>query len=309
MTANRRIFHRLPLVVLALVLAQPLVAQTDPPPVEPTVIATSHDRAMRLTVPVTIDGRGPYQFVVDTGADRTVVSRELADRLGLAAGSGATLHSMSGVGAVSTVIVDTLGLAGRNTQNINAPALSETHLGAQGLLGIDSLKDRRIVMDFRAGTLTIAPTGAREIVEPGTIVVTARSRYGQLVLVDADVDGVPITVIIDSGAQNTIGNTALRKMLGRRQKSLDFVPTDLVDVTGGRPCRRHGVGQPDPHRRHYARQRHYRLCRRASVQALRHRQAPGDAAGNGYAAGVPAGVGRFCHAQSAVPLARGSVNT
>jgi len=210
-------------------------AETPVPPAAPsTVVAAGADRAMRMTVPVTIDGRGPYQFVVDTGADRTVVSRELATQLRLAEGNGAILHSMSGVGRVSTVMVENLGLAGRMTRRINAPALAQDNLGAQGLLGIDSLKNRRIVMDFRLGTLSIAEPGKREIIEPGTIVVTGRSRYGQLVLVDADIDGIPITVVIDSGAQNTIGNSALRRVLARKRKALTFYPTTLLDVTGGK---------------------------------------------------------------------------
>jgi predicted aspartyl protease len=232
-----RMAARLGALGLVLVACQPVHANTPAPIDPPATVATDTDRAMRMTVPVTISANGtttgPYQFIVDTGADRTVVSRELADRLALPAGKTATLHSMSGVGDVRTVIVPTLGLAGRTTENINAPALSQVHLGASGLLGIDSLKGRRIIMDFKRKTLTIAAPGERERIDPDTIVVTAKSRFGQLVLVDASVDGIPITVIIDTGAENTIGNTALRRMLAKRQRRLEFFPTQLTDVTGG----------------------------------------------------------------------------
>lgn len=228
-------FAALGLALLAPQLARagsvaPAVSQ---PAEADTVVAAGNDRAMRMTVPVTLGDSGPYQFVVDTGADRTVVSRELADRLNLADGETATMHSMSGVGEVRTVVVPTLSLAGRVTKDINAPALAQGDLGASGLLGIDSLKDRRIIMDFRAKTVTIAEPGQREPIEPGTIVVTARSRFGQLVLVDASVDGIPITVIIDTGAENTIGNGVLRRLLAKRQRKLEFFATQLMDVTGG----------------------------------------------------------------------------
>jgi predicted aspartyl protease len=226
-------------LLLALSLSQALGAQPNvaiPPPVEATVV-TDTDRAMRMTVPVTIGSSsgmsGPYQFVVDTGADRTVVSRELADRLALPNGETATLHTMSGVSSITTVIVPKLDLAGRTTANINAPALAQAHIGASGLIGIDSLKGRRIEMDFRRKTLKIAPPGEREKIEPDTIVVTAKSRYGQLVLVDASVDGIPIIVIIDTGAQNTVGNEALRRMLVKRKRKLEYFATNLIDVTGG----------------------------------------------------------------------------
>ena len=42
----------------------------------------------RMTVPVRLSGAGPYRFLVDTGADRTAVSRELADRLKLKSAGG-----------------------------------------------------------------------------------------------------------------------------------------------------------------------------------------------------------------------------
>jgi predicted aspartyl protease len=225
--------YRLAAVLLALPnagLAQPV----PPPPVQPTILNSAADPSMRMTVPVTIDGVGPYHFVVDTGADRSVISRELADRLGLESAGTATLHSMSGVQQVTTVALERLGIAGIVIPLIKAPALAEANLGAQGLLGIDSLKNRRIIMDFVKKTLTIAEPGEREPVDPDTIVVTARSRYGQLVLVDAEIDNVHVTVIVDSGAQNTIGNSALRALLAKRHRKMVFTPTVLLDVTGGR---------------------------------------------------------------------------
>jgi predicted aspartyl protease len=39
-----------------------------------------------ISVPVFVDGRGPYSFVMDTGATSTVVSNEMADALALPRG-------------------------------------------------------------------------------------------------------------------------------------------------------------------------------------------------------------------------------
>ena len=41
------------------------------------------DLQNRLTLETMIDGKGPFHFVVDTGADRSVISTELAATLGL----------------------------------------------------------------------------------------------------------------------------------------------------------------------------------------------------------------------------------
>ena len=226
------------LIPLTLLIAAPITAQApapliDAPPLTATTVAASNDRAMRMTVPVTIDGHGPFHFVIDTGADRTVVSRELASELRLVPGETVTMHSMSGVGDVNTVQVGRLDVAGRTTAAINAPALEERYLGASGLLGLDTLKGRRVVMDFVKRQLTVLAAGEKEPSDPDTIVVTARSRFGQLVLVDADVDGTPVTVIIDTGAQNTIGNGALRRLVAKRNRNMEFFKTELIDVTGG----------------------------------------------------------------------------
>src|SRR5687767_8627166 len=53
------------------------------------------DRTDRMTVPVVVSGSGPYRFLVDTGADRTAVSRQLASRLKFAAAESASLHSVT----------------------------------------------------------------------------------------------------------------------------------------------------------------------------------------------------------------------
>lgn len=223
------------LTLFALALSAPVFA--EPAPTAPgllATVATRSDDAMRMTVPVTIEGRGPFQFVVDTGSDRTVVSQELAALLKLAAGETVTMHSMSGVGPANTVTVPSLTVAGQTTHGINAPALQQDYLGSHGLLGIDTLKGRRVVMDFAKRTLSVLRAGEKEQYDPDTIVVTARSKYGQLVLVDADVDGTPITVIIDSGAQNSVGNAPLRALLAKRNRKMQFFKTELIDVTGGR---------------------------------------------------------------------------
>ena len=217
-------------ILVAPVQAQPTASSPD---LLATVVTRS-DNAMRMTVPVMIEGRGPFQFVVDTGSDRTVVSRELATLLKLTAGEPVTMHSMTGVGPANTVNVPTLTLAGQTTRDINAPALLQDDLGSHGLLGIDTLKGRRVVMDFAKRTLSVLRADEKEQFDRDTIVVTARSKYGQLVLVDADVDGTPITVIIDSGAQNTIGNAPLRTLLAKRNRKMQFFKTALIDVTGGR---------------------------------------------------------------------------
>ena len=61
-----------------------------------------------MTVPVTIAGAGPFAFVVDTGAQRTVIARELAATLGLAPGRIVRVTGMTGSSAIGTVVIPSL---------------------------------------------------------------------------------------------------------------------------------------------------------------------------------------------------------
>lgn len=213
-------------------LAFALLATTAQAP-EAETIALTADRAERMTVPVSIGGQGPFPFVIDTGAERTVVSRELAAQLNLAGDGRATLHSMSDTRQVDTVVIPSLAFNAKPVGRIRAPALARANIGAAGMIGLDSLQDHRVLIDFKAKRITVSPSSARrtERRDPDEIVVTARSRYGQLILVDASFGGSKVHAFIDTGSQVSVGNLALRrKLLGRRKPG---TPVDLISVTGG----------------------------------------------------------------------------
>ena len=68
---------------------------------------------------------------------------------------------------------------------------------------------------------------------PGDVVRTTVRGFGQLLITDALVDGVRATVIIDTGAQASLGNLALREKI-RARRAQDVVSTDVngVDLVG-----------------------------------------------------------------------------
>jgi predicted aspartyl protease len=213
--------------------------QAAPAPAQPQVSVTEsidldQDRTARMTVPVVIDGRGPYSFIVDTGAERTVIARELAHDLGLAAGTTATVTSMTEVSRIDTVVIPALEVGRRTVSAIHAPALERHNLGAEGMLGVDSLQSQRVELDFVRRLMTVTPSERGEGRWPAdTIVVTARSRYGHLMLVDASIDDERIYVIVDTGSQVTVGNNALRRRLEQRGRLGALRPLQLLSVTGG----------------------------------------------------------------------------
>lgn len=223
--------------VLLTVPAPPAIAAA-PSIAAPAAIAdetddlrTGRDQVQRMTVPVLVNGSGPYPFVVDTGTDRSVVTRRLQDELALPQDRAVTLHGITGAETIQTARIARIGVGKREIADVRAPVLSETHLGARGMLGIDAIDDQRVTMDFKANRMTIAPAPKREVRDADEIVVTAKRRFGQLILADMRIDGRKVYAIVDSGAQNTIGNSALMALLESRRIGRPL-PVTLTSVTG-----------------------------------------------------------------------------
>jgi predicted aspartyl protease len=188
----------------------------------------------RLTVGVTIAGEGPFRFLVDTGADRTAVSTQLAERLGLPAGRSVQMHSVTGMSRVRTASVKGMNVANRQLPAVNAPLLDANHVRADGILGTDVLRSALVRFDFRTGLLSIssAQSQTRRDPEPDTIVVEGRRRAGRLIVTEAEADGQRLTVVLDTGSEVTIGNQALRRALARRKVLMADKPIALASVTG-----------------------------------------------------------------------------
>ena len=188
------------------------------------------DKYERMTVLVRVAGRGPYRFLVDTGADRTAISRQLATRLQLANSNPATLHSVTGVSQVKMANIPVIDVATKQVRNVRAPLLEAGNMGADGILGLDSLRSQRVLFDFKEQKLTIVPSAQRTPDVRGTIVVKGRIQNGRLILANATMNDVRLKLVVDTGAQISVGNDALRKKLFRKAKKSTDV--ELVSVTG-----------------------------------------------------------------------------
>jgi len=196
-------------------------------------IAFKIDRNARMTVPVRLGGRGPYRFLVDTGADRTAVSTAIAAELGFTAGPMATLHSITGASPVRTANIPSLEISPSRTRSVEAPVLEAANMGADGILGVDSLRSQRVMFDFRSRIISIVPSAVKqERDEEGTIVVRGKLKRGHLIVTKATANGVPMTVILDTGSEITLGNPALRAKLEVRRKLGQGERIEMTSVTG-----------------------------------------------------------------------------
>ena len=187
----------------------------------------------RLFIDVRINDKGPFRFLVDSGADRSVIGSGLAELLHLPGSEAVRLQGMAGQATVRTVIIDRLLLGKSEVGPIRAPALAERDLGAQGLIGIDALSEQRLLLDFDARTITVQDARQAIVNDAGEIVVTARLRKGQLIITQASVAEQKVSAVIDTGSEVTLGNMALRRrLLGSRPPRADAKKMTLVSVTG-----------------------------------------------------------------------------
>jgi predicted aspartyl protease len=241
MLLNRRLLLAAPAAQLACSLglrAQPL----SPPLIPPAALDDSLEidgdpieaqrRRARLFVDVRINEAGPFRFLVDSGADRSVVGAALARQLALPVAGRAQLQSMAGTSAAELVRVDSLRLGQSLIEALLLPTLDEAHIGADGVIGIDALAERRLLLDYERRRVTVEDSRTRPARGTDEIVVSARRRKGQLILTEVRLQSQRLYAVIDSGSEMSIGNLALaRRLLSRRQQT-EMRKVELLAVTG-----------------------------------------------------------------------------
>lgn len=183
----------------------------------------------RLNVEVRLNGRGPYRFVVDSGADTSAVGLRIARDLELPLGKPAILNGMTSRDIVDRVKVDSLVLGPSTIRNLEVPALREIDLGGDGLIGIDALVQQRLMMDFETKVIKVEDARIPIKYSPGDIVITAKRQRGQLILTQVKTGGLKMDAVIDTGSEVTIGNTLLKQKLLRRNR---FWNVEAIGVTG-----------------------------------------------------------------------------
>ena len=185
----------------------------------------------RLSVDVQVNGRGPYHFVVDSGADTSAVGLRIAHDLELPIGTPAVVNGMTSRDVVDRVKVSQLTLGESTIRNLELPALREMDLGGDGLVGIDALVEQRLMMDFEKKLIKVEDARVPIKIQAGDIVITAKRRRGQLILTEVRAQRFKLDAVIDTGSEITIGNSALRDKLIRKGYNR-FWEVEAIGVTG-----------------------------------------------------------------------------
>jgi len=192
----------------------------------------------QLTIDVRVNNKGPFRFVVDTGADRSVIAEELAQALHLPLGREMTVQGIVRSLQAKSVPVASLQFGSVVRDNLEMPVLPRKMLQADGYLGLDALGHDRVVFDFKHRTMQVAsPRSVWYVEKAGRANETrieATGFAGHLRSAACFVDGVNTTVFIDTGAEVSVCNGPLqRALLERSQAYAGTRDVSLTGVTGG----------------------------------------------------------------------------
>ncbi len=189
----------------------------------------------RMTVEVEVNGKGPYKFVVDSGADTSAVGQMLAGKLALPDGAPTMLHGVTESKMVDRASVDELRLGPTVTTDLEVPVLDERDMGGDGMIGLDALVNQRLMIDFEERTIRVDDDLESDLenasVRDGVIVVTGRLQRGQLILTEVSANRTSVDAVVDTGSEVTIGNLALRDKLLRKRRG-GFQTIKVTGVTG-----------------------------------------------------------------------------
>jgi predicted aspartyl protease len=179
-----------------------------------------------------VNGRGPFRFIVDTGANHSTISPRLARQLGLKPTEEASiiLDGITGTAKVSFVTVDQLQAGDLTIQGTDLPVVwAPVMAGADGILGAAGLTEKSLLIDFQRNRVAISRGVEAEVRANSTKIHALRVVPG-LITLATQVGGVPVRAVIDTGAERTLGNLALRDAL--RARRLHGVLAQMTSVYG-----------------------------------------------------------------------------
>ena len=130
------------------------------PPLEQAALDVLPNLVTRMAVPVGVNRHPPVPFVVDTGANRTAISQELADQLRLPSGPEVLVNGVTAAVPTPTVRAESLFVAESHVRDLVLPVIPHSRLGVHGLLGVDVLGRFAVPSDVRASRLPLRRRGA-----------------------------------------------------------------------------------------------------------------------------------------------------
>lgn len=198
-----------------------------------------------ILLPVHVNGSGPFDFILDTGAGTSLVSSDLAKQLQVKVLGSKEGQSAGGTVSVSLAKLNSIAVGDAKLDNVDVGIVDLSHIGntvgakIDGDLGYNFLKNYRIAIDYRARVIRFDDPKRVETFgrKPQTeIPMRLASPAKPLVLIDVYADGHgPFQFAIDTGTSTTAFTPELAKKLQLSTTPIGPGTTAgaAVDVTAG----------------------------------------------------------------------------
>ena len=179
-----------------------------------------------ILIPGSVAERGPYDFILDTGAGTTLLSTRLADELGIEPNGSKPGTGAAGKVTVALASVTSLAIGGVRRAPMAIAITAEVErigvaLGTRidGCLGHDFLKDFRVAIDYGKQLVRLRqgafdPVSATPVTR-SEVAFRLAAPTKPLVMIPAFVNGRgPYAFALDTGASTSVISPALAEALG-----------------------------------------------------------------------------------------------
>lgn len=177
-----------------------------------------------ILLPVNVNERGPFDFILDTGAGTSLLSSDLAKQLDVKIVGSKEGQSAGGKVSVSLAKVDSLAVGETKLQDVDVGIVDLSQIartvGAkiEGDLGYNFLKHFRVTINYRDSELRLEDPKRVESFARGTqteVAIRLANPAKPLILVDVHANGRgPFQFAIDTGTSTTAIAPELANQLG-----------------------------------------------------------------------------------------------
>jgi clan AA aspartic protease (TIGR02281 family) len=122
-----------------------------------------------IIVQAVVNGKGPFNFVVDTGASMTVISPAVAKRAGVtfaqtrAIATGADGHMKASIARLKSLVIGAAGVKDLQVAVISLAVLNRsTRLKLGGIVGYNVLRRYRVTIDYGEKRILLRPISPRK---------------------------------------------------------------------------------------------------------------------------------------------------
>jgi predicted aspartyl protease len=181
--------------------AAPAAAADRPRPAAP-LTPVEIDAHGGIIVDVRVNDAGPYRFLLDTGASRSIISESLAGRLGAPPIARTDVVTSAGTDVRLVVRLGSLAIAAVKVADLLTPVVPDARLEPlgteiRGIVGQDFLSGFNYTLDYRRSRLTWDDELTCNA--PGRVPLVAVE--GRFVMALTDAAGAPLRLVPDSGAE------------------------------------------------------------------------------------------------------------